>query len=323
MTSLTIEHTDAEGTLLVGTARGDGSAQVVKALGWRWGRSIGLWFVPRSRNQPPKRALISRSAEALEAAGFTVAVEVDATVQGREQVEDRLEQQAEQRAGRLRARSQREGTKAEQRWRAGHELADRIPIGQPILLGHHSQRRAERDAERISGHMDASVEHQRRADDADRAARTAEAAIGARNNPVTVANRIERLGAQIRRGERELANAARHDVAGSQYMQGLQDRLAHDRADLNHWRLVRDRQISDGIATNYDRDTVAAGDLVKIHGQWRQVVRANAKTVAVATGYSWTDKVPWYKVAGPPRRRAREGVNRGQVGQGCSWMSTP
>ena len=46
--TLTIEHTEAEGTLLLGTSRGDGSAEVVKALGWRWGRSIGLWFVPRA-----------------------------------------------------------------------------------------------------------------------------------------------------------------------------------------------------------------------------------------------------------------------------------
>ena len=60
--TLTIEHTEAEGTLLLGTSRGDGSAEVVKALGWRWGRSIGLWFVPRSRDAAPKRPLIEQTA---------------------------------------------------------------------------------------------------------------------------------------------------------------------------------------------------------------------------------------------------------------------
>lgn len=61
-----ISHTDVDGTMLEGTARGDGSAEVVKSLGWRWGRSIGSWFVPRSRGVPPKRELIERTAQADE-----------------------------------------------------------------------------------------------------------------------------------------------------------------------------------------------------------------------------------------------------------------
>ena len=63
--TLTIEHTEAEGTLLHGTSRGDGSAEVVKRLGWRWGRSIGMWFVPRSRDAAPKRPLIEQTADQL------------------------------------------------------------------------------------------------------------------------------------------------------------------------------------------------------------------------------------------------------------------
>jgi hypothetical protein len=36
-------------------------------------------------------------------------------------------------------------------------LAGMIPLGQPILLGHHSQRRAERDRDRIRRGMSAGV----------------------------------------------------------------------------------------------------------------------------------------------------------------------
>ena len=46
MSALTIPHTSAEGTLIDGTARGDDSAPVLKANGWRWGRSLGCWFHP-------------------------------------------------------------------------------------------------------------------------------------------------------------------------------------------------------------------------------------------------------------------------------------
>lgn len=296
MSTLTIKHTDVEGTLLHGTSRGDRSAEVVKGLRWRWGRSIGCWYVPRSRDVPPKRALIAQTAAALEEAGFTVAVSIDAAVAEQDEAEQRRGERADARAERLQERAERHGAAAQQRWNASRELADRIPFGQPILVGHHSQRRAERDAERIRGHMDASVELQRKADRAAAAAAAAAADTGARHNPVTVANRIERLGAQLRADERELDKLVPAGLTVSTYEETLRDRLEHTQAELEHWQGVRSQQIADGIATNYSRTNVAAGDLVKIRGRWYRVARANVKTVAVETGYSWTNKGPWHEV---------------------------
>lgn len=290
--TLTIEHTETEGTLLHGTSRGDGSAEVVKGLGWRWGRSIGLWFVPCSRDAAPKRPLIEQTAVQLRAAGFEVEVSIDTTTGDRDQAEQRRAECADARAGRLEDRAEREQAKANQRYAASRKIADGIPFGQPILLGHHSQARAERDARKIRSHMDASIEHQERADRASSAAATAAAATGHRHNPVTVANRIERLGADIRRMERSLAQS----VAASHPRQDLEDQLAIDRADLEHWQKVRDEQLATGQATNYSRNNVAVGDLVKISGSWHTVARCNTKTVAVETGYSWTNKAPWHKV---------------------------
>jgi len=63
MSELTIEHTDAEGTVLYGTARGDGSAEILKVHRWRWGRSIAAWYIPRSRDQAPMRARIKGTVE--------------------------------------------------------------------------------------------------------------------------------------------------------------------------------------------------------------------------------------------------------------------
>lgn len=290
--TLTIEHTEAEGTLLHGTSRGDGSAEVVKRLGWRWGRSIGMWFVPRSRDAAPKRPLIEQTADQLRAAGFEVEVSIDTTTGDREQAEKRRAERSQARVGRLEDRAAREQAKADQRYAASRKIADGIPFGQPILLGHHSQARAERDARKIRSHMDASLEHQARADQAAAAAASAAATTGHRHNPVTVANRIERLGADIRRMERSLAQS----VAAGHPRQDLEDQLAIDRADLEHWMQVRADQLATGQATNYSRENVAVGDLVKIGGSWHTVARCNAKTVAVQTGYSWTNKAPWYKV---------------------------
>ncbi|WP_192753351.1 DUF3560 domain-containing protein [Actinopolymorpha pittospori] len=86
--------------------------------------------------------------------------------------------------------AEREQARADARHAAYRRIADHIPFGQPILVGHDSQRRAERDAERIRSHIGASIEHQERADRVWAAARTAAAAPGSRHNSVTVANRI-------------------------------------------------------------------------------------------------------------------------------------
>ena len=69
---LTITHTHAAGTLIVGTSRGDGTAEILKLNGWRWGRSIGKWFMPNSRDHLPNLATITRTADTLRTAGFVV-----------------------------------------------------------------------------------------------------------------------------------------------------------------------------------------------------------------------------------------------------------
>ena len=289
--SLTISHTDVDGTTLEGTARGDGSAEVVKALGWRWGRSIGSWFVPRSRGVPPKRELIERTAQALTGAGFEVDVEIDATPTDRAAAEEQRAAASTARAVRLTARAEREQARADERWEAGRRLADSIPMGQPILLGHHSQARAERDRDRIAAHTDASIEHQRRANEAAAAARNAAGAMSFRHNPITVANRIERLGAAVRADERLVARAG-----GNASLERVHERLAAARADLDYWQQVRAQQLADGTATNYGPSNVRKGDVVKIRGTWRRVVRANPKSVTVETDYSWTGRTSWHEV---------------------------
>lgn len=304
--TLRIEHTETGGTLLHGTSRGDGAGQVVKALGWRWGRSIEAWYLPRSRDTAPRRPLIEQTAARLREAGHQVQVQVEATPADRAGREERIAQRSQDRIDRLEARADRQEARAGQEHAAYRQIADHIPLGQPVLLGHHSQARAERDIDRMDAHMDAAVDHQERADQARAAATSAKDHQRHRHDPVTVANRIERLAADVRRLERTLTGLDAHDVpADDAHRQRVQDQLAIDRADLDHWRAVRADQVARGQATDYGRHSVAPGDLVKIRGHWHTVARANHKTVALDTGHSWAAKAPWHEVQDHrPRRPA-------------------
>lgn len=84
---LSITHTHEAGTIIEGTAKGDGSAAILKANRWRWGRSIGAWYVPNSRDRLPQHHIITRTAAALEAAGFELApLEIDLTTRSTAEV---------------------------------------------------------------------------------------------------------------------------------------------------------------------------------------------------------------------------------------------
>lgn len=67
---------------------------------------------------------------------------------------------AERRAARierLRAGAERARREAESKLESARLLADAIPFGQPILVGHHSERRHRRDAERIHARTGAGL----------------------------------------------------------------------------------------------------------------------------------------------------------------------
>lgn len=68
-----------------------------------------------------------------------------------------LEERAEERAERFEGYEDSRRDEAEAARKAVDRIADGIPMGQPILVGHHSERHARRDAERIQNGMARAV----------------------------------------------------------------------------------------------------------------------------------------------------------------------
>ena len=71
----------------------------------------------------------------------------------------------EAKADRLREWADKRDTKATAGFKKANDIADMIPFGQPILVGHHSEGRARRDQERIRSGMTAGIEHSNKADE--------------------------------------------------------------------------------------------------------------------------------------------------------------
>lgn len=298
MTALTITHTSAEGTLIDGTAKGDGSADALKCHGWRWGRSIGCWFIPRSRDAAPNRAKIGATADALRAAGFEVELDIDARPRDGAAVEADAVARSAERAERLDARAERHQDASDAAYGRVRAIGDGIPFGQPILAGHHSQARAERDARRMREGMDRSVSEADAASDARRRASIAKSAEAHRNAPVRIGNRIERARVELRRYERAIERAEqRGTAADAPHMLTLTEHREHLAAELAYWQSVRAAQIENGTVRDYGPHNVAKGDAVKIRGRWDRVVRANAKSVTTQSSIvAWEMRYPWHEV---------------------------
>jgi phage host-nuclease inhibitor protein Gam len=81
------------------------------------------------------------------------------------------------RAERLREWSEKREAKANAAHDGVHAIADQIPFGQPILVGHHSERRARRDQARMESGMRAAIDHSDKAKSMSSRADNIEAAV--------------------------------------------------------------------------------------------------------------------------------------------------
>lgn len=298
---LTITHTHEAGTIIDGTAKGDGTAPILKAQRWRLGRSIAAWYVPNSRDNRPNRHRIAATVTALEAAGFEVTQDIDESVRSTADVEAAKIARQEDRVTALDAKADRKAEAATAAWNKHMQDVSRLPEGgEPIKIGHHSEGRHRNALARADRSGRRGIEAHNDAEQAAYRATAAAHTTGARYSVTTVANRIDKLAADIRRVERQIVedtydNETGYRPATDNEKQAravrLTPKLDELRDQLAYWQSVRDEQIATGTATNYGPDTISKGDAVKTRGHWRRVARVNAKTVSVETGYSWHDRV--------------------------------
>ena len=108
----------------------------LKAAGWRWSSYREQWY--NNRRWPT----IPEGVEVED--GGTVAY-------------------ASERAERLEERAGAAHRQSEQAHRRADAIVSMIPLGQPILVGHHSEKRHRRDLDKMGRAMDTAVEEWRKA----------------------------------------------------------------------------------------------------------------------------------------------------------------
>lgn len=138
---IVIRHTHEDGTTVEGSAKGDGVWEALRPLGWTYRRTPGI-FIRGSRYKGADRWKINRAADAVRALGLSCAVVIEEAMSFAEREAARLDA-AEERAERFADRAGRAAAAASQSARdASDRISERFWMGQPILVGHHSEGRA-------------------------------------------------------------------------------------------------------------------------------------------------------------------------------------
>lgn len=318
MATITITHTHADGTLIDGSRKGDGVWEILKGLGhnWRYFRSLGQIGLGQSRDRMADTWKISKAAEALRAAGHEVTVTVDES-ERRSFAEAEAERyaRAEDRAERMAGHAANAAARSEAAHSRASAIADGIPFGQPILVGHHSERRHRRDLDRIHNLHGKGFEEARKAEHFEHRAQNAEKEQAHRESIPTTLRRIEKLEAGQRKLQRRVDGTDPYmnygKPAQGAYLERLTGRLAEIAEQLTYWRgVVARREAEDGVKI-WSRDDFTKGDYMQFMGTWYEVLRVSAKSVTIPAMINdgpivtkaggrctWTDTIPYHKVTG-------------------------
>jgi len=118
-----------------------------------------------------------------------------------------LVDRAEERAERFEEYSDKREKEAYQASESVKQLTDNIPIGQPILIGHHSEKRARKDAKRIENGMRKAVKLWETSKYWEDRAKGAISHAKYKELPTVRARRIKKLEADLRKQEKEKKEA--------------------------------------------------------------------------------------------------------------------
>ena len=210
----------------------------LKTAGWRWSGYRKAWHHPRKGVGPP------------------VPFQDDGECA-----------YASERADRLEVRAKSAQAKSDAAYMRAKVLADGIPLGQPILVGHHSERRHRRDIARIQGGFEKALGEGQKARELGAKADASRVHQERMESTPVIQRRLDKLQAELRSIDARKAQWA-----------------PEHRAD---WQAKRGRIQAE--VTRAELDLTAAGgpvvvdckpgDLVRIKGHVVKVERVSAKSI--------------------------------------------
>lgn len=303
---ITVTHTHQDGTILEGSRKGDGVYEIAQQHRFTYRRSVGI-FIMGSRDKFADLGNLDKLGAALREAGHTVAFDLDDVWRPAAVREEARADRVSDRVERLSERASRRFAEGQQRLHAARSIGDRIPFGQPILVGHHSERGHRRAIERIDANYRAGFAAYDYAEHLAGRADGASANERAKQGSRAIMRRIETLEADNRRLQRQLDKLTASDQ--SRYRRLLLLEIERNAEDIAFQHAKLGERAASGVFVPWSREHFQPGDHAKTAFGWREVARVNAKSVSVRARFEWNTRddiapVKWDEIFG----RRRDGM---------------
>lgn len=241
-----------------------------------WSRSIEGWV---SRAKGGKARFYA--LDVLERNGFEDRGAEGERLTFMERIETQQDRAAA-RAERFEARAEATQERADSLYSSAHAMADCIPLGQPILVGHYSEGRDRRFRERIHQTFGRAFEEGDKAKYYERRAECARrSADGAQySNPRYLGNRIKEAKAEVKLLENRLQGKFYHYSEPKPISDEDRERIT-GHLDEAMEKLEFYEHCLAACSDVFTKDTLKGKQAVKIRGRWEPIVRLNPTTVAV------------------------------------------
>ncbi|OKK02366.1 hypothetical protein AMK26_22100 [Streptomyces sp. CB03234] len=296
--TIEITHTRREGTLIEGTSRGDGSAEILRLREYgrtqrqpfRWSRNLDCWYLPHSRDHATYTPSLELLAQRLRDAGFEVTLTIDnADRRSFSDAEKEREEKAEGRAERFGGYAASAARNSEAAWKSSHEISERFAFGQPILVGHHSEGRARRDHARLDNAMRKSISERDRADHWTGRAQAAANYERFKKDPGRTLRRLDKLRADLRAVEKWQRGESAKGYSRNPNDPELTIRHEELTEEIEHWeQIIKDAE-AEGFKV-WSKADFTRGDFVLYRGTWYEVLRVNPKSVTIPHIHNGTGK---------------------------------
>ena len=239
----------------------------LKTAGWRWGSYRKQWYHPSKFGRVP--ALVSE----------------------RYQIEDGGEAYySEERSDRLAHNAERQDEKSQEYRERVEQAVGGIPFGQPILVGHHSERHHRKAIEKADAAMNKSVEAAKYADHLEYKSKSSLRHQAHLQQPGTISRRLVRLRAEAAKIERNLAKTRTTFVSSMDSAENVQMRLAAWREEVTHRLEIIKQEIAENEQALTDAggllaDRLEVGDIIIASDRYLEgevsVVKVNTKTIKI------------------------------------------
>lgn len=216
---------------------------------------------------------------------------------GRQSVADEfaeIQTRKEMKAERYACYAENAAARSDAAFDRARQISSHIPLGQPILVGHHSERQHRRDIARIENGMQKGVTEHKKSEYLACKASSLQHDATRMNSRSYIGNRIEEADKELR-----ALKKWRREGLSDNFRYDLEARITRQEDTLsflqNRKRVLDAEQESAGLKVP-TKENLKVGFFVQYRGTWYPVVRANPKTVTIGNWLGiphFTFKIPY------------------------------